>query len=109
MRRMWGGTIFFATGSVLGAIVMFGYQMTRVRPLLRMVLELDRQVFEAQFEMAYRLADYGTVECTHEPLNLIASAILKDASDDEKRLVLAILINAVAFGAQGLCAGPASS
>jgi CubicO group peptidase (beta-lactamase class C family) len=36
----------------------------------------------------YRLADYSTVRCTHEPLNLMASAILSDANDDEKRLVL---------------------
>jgi hypothetical protein len=92
LRRMWRGASLLATGFVLGAVVMFGYQMTtKVRPLLRMSLEFERQALEARFEMAYRQADYSTVECTHEPLNLIASAILKDASDDEKRLVLSSL------------------
>jgi hypothetical protein len=85
---MWRVVGLLVTGFVLGAVVMFGYQMTRVRPLLRMMLEFDRQALEAQFETAYRLADYSTVECTHERLRFLASAILSDANDDEKRLVL---------------------
>jgi len=77
-----------AAGFAVGAVVTFGYEMTKVRPLLRMTLELERQVLEAQFEMAYRLGDYRTVECTMDLYTQMTSAILSDANDDEKQLVL---------------------
>jgi hypothetical protein len=89
VRRIWRAACLVGAGAVLGSFVTFGYQMTtKVRPLLRMSLEFERQALEAQFEMAYRLADYSTAMCTHESLRLMTSAILSDANDDEKRLVL---------------------
>jgi hypothetical protein len=92
VHRIWRAACLVGAGAVLGSIITFGYQMTtKVRPLTRMTLEFARQALEAQFEMAYRLADYSTVKCTMDLYTQMTSAILKDANDDEKRLVLSSL------------------